>query len=198
VSTGGRRAPRRRAVGADLPPSREASADRRSLGGGGQVRRNRLAVSVVTSAASATLARGLAAWLAGAAPASARGAVAVALVSDARMRRLNRTFRGVDEATDVLSFEAGTPLVPARGPRSAPDLGEMAIAVGVARRQAGARGHSVGTELRILALHGLLHLLGYDHETDQGDMRRREERLRRAAGLPTGLITRTPGRHTER
>ena len=164
----------------------------------GQVRRSRLTVSVVTSPASAAIGRGLGAWLAAAAPASARGAVAIALVSDARMRRLNQTFRGVDAATDVLSFEAGAPLVPADRTQSAPDLGEIAIAVGVARRQAGAQGHSVGTELRILALHGLLHLLGYDHETDQGDMRRREERLRRAAGLPAGLITRTPGRHTER
>jgi probable rRNA maturation factor len=77
-------------------------------------------------------------------------------------------------------------------------LGEIAIALGVARRQAAEIGHPLGTELRILALHGLLHLLGYDHETDQGDMRRAEERLRRAAGLPTGLIARTPGRHSDR
>jgi probable rRNA maturation factor len=69
-------------------------------------------------------------------------------------------------------------------------LGDVAIAAGVARRQAARHGHSLATELRILALHGLLHLLGYDHEQDQGRMRRFEERLRRRAGLPGGLIAR--------
>lgn len=134
----------------------------------------------VPGAASA----GLAAWLPGAAPASAHGRMTIALVPDRVMRRLNRDHRGKDSATDVLSF-------PATGP--AGHLGDVAIALGVATRQAREAGHALRTELRILALHGLLHLLGYDHETDRGDMARVEERLRRQAGLPAGLIVRASG-----
>ena len=107
----------------------------------------------------------------------------MALVGDARMRRLNEAFRGVDRATDVLSFPSGEP--------PGGDLGDIAIAVGVARRQAASEGHALGVEIRILALHGLLHLLGYDHEVDHGAMRRFEEQLRRRAGLPAGLIARS-------
>jgi probable rRNA maturation factor len=145
-------------------------------------------------------ARSLESWLERHAPKSARGTVAIALVTDARMRRLNRTFRRVDQPTDVLSFPAyaqdfGGHAGP-QGPRprtQAPrHLGDLAIALGVAGRQARAEGHDLGTELRILALHGLLHLLGYDHEQDTGTMRTLEERLRRRAGLPAGLIARTP------
>jgi probable rRNA maturation factor len=69
-------------------------------------------------------------------------------------------------------------------------LGEIVIARGVARRQARAEGHPERTELRILALHGLLHLLGYDHESDNGRMQRVERRLRRKGGLRAGLIER--------
>ena len=69
-------------------------------------------------------------------------------------------------------------------------LGDIAIALGVARRQAREQRHSLQTEMRLLALHGVLHLLGYDHETDRGRMQRVEERLRRRAGLPSGLIVR--------
>ena len=103
------------------------------------------------------------------------------------MRRLNRRYRGVDRVTDVLSFPADS------GARSRADrfLGDLAIAKGVAGRQARREGHAYALELRILALHGLLHLLGYDHQTDQGEMRRLEERLRQRAGLPVGLIDRT-------
>lgn len=72
-------------------------------------------------------------------------------------------------------------------------LGDMAVARGVATRQAKALGHSLRVELRVLVLHGLLHLLGYDHETDTGEMARAEERLRRKAGLPLGLIAREHG-----
>jgi probable rRNA maturation factor len=144
---------------------------------------------------------GLARWLEAAAPRSARGEVTVALVTDARMRSLNRSFRGVDKATDVLSFpapepDAGRQPAWARGAKSHTYryLGDIAIAAGVARRQALAEGHALATELRVLALHGLLHLLGYDHERDLGQMRRIEERLRRRAGLPSGLIARAPDR----
>jgi probable rRNA maturation factor len=124
---------------------------------------------------------GLARWLQRVAPARARGEVAIALVGDARMRALNRLFRGKDYATDVLSFPGGEPAVA---------LGDLVIATGVARRQARAAGHALGTELRVLALHGLLHLMGYDHDTDDGRMARVERRLRRKGGLPAGLIER--------
>ena len=72
-----------------------------------------------------------------------------------------------------------------------PILGDIAIARGIARKQAKLLGHSLATELRVLALHGLLHLLGYDHESDNGRMARAEARLRRKAGLPLGLIARS-------
>lgn len=130
---------------------------------------------------------GLGRWLAGAAPARARGEVTIALLTDQAMRRLNETFRGADYATDVLSFPSEE-----RGV-----LGDIAIARGVAARQARRLGHAERVEWRILALHGVLHLLGYDHETDDGEMARVEERLRRRAGLPLGLITRA-GRTTRR
>jgi probable rRNA maturation factor len=138
-------------------------------------------------------ARGLGAWLAGAAPRGAQGVVDIALVSDPHMRRLNRTFRQVDRPTDILSFPAGeTDDAGPAGEEPRP-LGDIAIALGVAARQATDQGHGLRTELRVLALHGLLHLLGYDHERDQGQMRRAEHRLRRRAGLPSGLIARVPG-----
>jgi probable rRNA maturation factor len=149
----------------------------------------RLAVNVSMPDGPIGAARGLAAWLARTAPVSARGEVTVALVGDRRMRTLNRSFRGHDAVTDVLSFAtgpAGTAGAPAAGL-----LGDVVIAAGVARRQAAAQGHALSTELRILALHGLLHLLGYDHETDHGRMARVEARLRRKGGLPAGLIGRT-------
>ena len=118
------------------------------------------------------------------APARARGEVTIALVPDARVRALNRQYRGKDAPTDVLSFPAGE-----RG-----QLGEVVIAAGVARRQASEAGHSLQAELRVLALHGLLHLLGYDHEHDDGRMARLERRLRQKGGLREGLIERSaPG-----
>ena len=123
---------------------------------------------------------GLARWLASVAPARARGAVTLALVPDSRVRALNRRYRKKDAPTDVLSFPAEEPGT----------LGDIVIASGVARRQAHAAGHAFGTELRVLALHGLLHLLGYDHERDAGQMARLERRLRRAGGLREGLIER--------
>jgi probable rRNA maturation factor len=123
------------------------------------------------------------------APVRARGTVSIALVSDARVRALNRRYRGVNRTTDVLSFSANPgPLAAShqkRVTRNEPrvrTLGDIVIARGVARRQARGAGHS--------ALHGLLHLLGYDHERDGGRMQRAESRLRRRGGLPGGLIER--------
>jgi probable rRNA maturation factor len=129
---------------------------------------------------------GLSSWLRRVAPAGARGQVSIALVSDQRIRALNRAYGRKDYATDVLSFPS-EPL--ALSPE--PFLGEIVIARGVARRQARDARHSELTELRVLALHGLLHLLGYDHERDGGEMRRAERRLRRKGGLREGLIERT-------
>jgi probable rRNA maturation factor len=124
---------------------------------------------------------GLARWLARVAPRSARGELGIALVSDARMRVLNRSYRKKDYATDVLSFESDE------------SLGDLVIATGVARRQAREAGHPYQTELRVLALHGLLHLLGYDHEHpgDRGRMQRLESSLRRTGGLHAGLLARS-------
>ena len=143
---------------------------------------------------------GLARWLGRVAPAAARGDVAIALVSDARMRTLNRNYRRKDYATDVLSFravEGNSAGTAHRAPRSADPkfLGDLVIATGVAKRQARDAGHSCQTELRVLALHGLLHLLGYDHEdpADNGRMQRLETRLRRKGGLKAGLIGRVEG-----
>jgi probable rRNA maturation factor len=136
---------------------------------------------------------GLARWLSAVSPARVRGEVAVALVSDRHIRTLNRAYRGKDAATDVLSFPAGPGSSPA-----APDalLGDIVIARGVAGRQAREAGHGLSTELRVLALHGLLHLLGYDHEapSDAGRMARAEMRLRRKGGLREGLIGRSLAR----
>ncbi|HEY6212519.1 MAG TPA: rRNA maturation RNase YbeY [Vicinamibacterales bacterium] len=136
----------------------------------------------------------LAAWLRSVAPARARGVVSIALVSDALMRRLNRRYRGKDRVTDVLSFPVGGWGGWGRSSSNVPHppyLGDIVIARGVAQRQAREAGHQFTNELRVLALHGLLHLLGYDHEHDDGRMRRVEARLRRRGGLREGLIERT-------
>ena len=145
-----------------------------------------LAVSVVDERGRRA-APGLAAWLRRVAPGTAHGAVSIALVSDRRVRALNRAYRDADHATDVLSFPS--PQSPIPNP-SRPFLGDIVIARGLARRQAREAGHSERTELRVLALHGLLHLLGYDHEQDHGRMVRVERRLRRKGGLRDGLIER--------
>jgi probable rRNA maturation factor len=133
-------------------------------------------------------------------PSRVRGAVSVALVSDRRVRGLNRDYRSSDYATDVLSFPGrliDEPLFTEQ--TGEPFLGDIVIATGVARRQARAAGHSERTEVRILALHGLLHLIGYDHERDHGAMARAERRLRRKGGLREGLIERArPGRSSRR
>jgi len=124
---------------------------------------------------------GLDRWLVRIAPASARGEVAVALVSDPKMRQLNQRFKGINKFTDVLSFpvslDAPYPMSKFRF------LGDIVIAKGVATRQARKAGHRVRVEIRRLALHGLLHLLGYDHEHDDGRMERLERRLLKKGGL---------------
>jgi probable rRNA maturation factor len=148
----------------------------------------RLRVSLTAPDGPVAAGRGLAAWLSRVAPARASGEVTVALVSNRRMRALNRMFRGQDRVTDVLSFATADSAAPR--PTMPASLGDVVIAVGVATRQASDYGHGVGTELRVLALHGLLHLLGYDHEVDAGRMARVEARLRRKGGLPAGLIGR--------
>jgi probable rRNA maturation factor len=105
------------------------------------------------------------------------------LVTDDReLRRLNRGFLGHDYPTDVLSFPSGS---------TSGFAGEIAISAHRAAEQAGEFGHSVDEEVRILMLHGVLHLLGMDHETDRGAMARAEKRWRRHYGLPSTLIERT-------
>lgn len=114
-------------------------------------------------------------------------AVAVRLVSDAAMARLNRRFRGKKGSTDVLSFPAGG--TPQRRKPSSPAaseegyVGDIAIAPETASRNARLYSRSLAEELRMLILHGMIHLAGYDHENDRGQMARLERRLRRRLGL---------------
>ena len=102
----------------------------------------------------------------------------LALVGDARIQKLNRDYRGYDKPTDVLSFAADSSFEPGY-------LGDIVISVETANRQSRRRRSNLRRELKVLALHGLLHLLGYDHETDDGEMRRVEYRLRRRFGITT-------------
>ena len=108
------------------------------------------------------------------------------ITTDTELQRLNRTFRNKNYATDVLSF-------PSTHPGS---LGDVAISYARARSQARDNGHSPETEVRILMLHGVLHLLGMDHETDNGRMARAEKRWRTRLSLPNGLIERTSSART--
>ncbi len=117
--------------------------------------------------------------------------VTVCLVSDAAMARLNQNFRNKEGPTDVLSFPSVTRRRPVRlGRRSRPansgkqeDLGDIAISPAAARRYAKKYERKIAKELRVLILHGVLHLLGYDHETDQGEMDEFEQKLRKHFGL---------------
>ena len=104
-------------------------------------------------------------------------AIGCLITGDRELRQLNRRFRAQNHATDVLSF-----------PRQ--DGGEIAISLDRAIEQAAEHGHSVADEVRILMLHGVLHLAGMDHETDAGEMAAAEARWRKRLGLPTGLIGR--------
>ena len=109
----------------------------------------------------------------------ARGrSVTCLLTGDRELRRLNRRFLGRNYAADVLSFPGG-------------NGGEIAISLDRAAAQAKERGHGIAEEVRILMLHGVLHLSGYDHESDSGEMARAERRWRKRLGLPLGLIERT-------
>jgi len=140
---------------------------------GGPARRRRVEISG-RGRFPALRAPGLEPWLERllAALAPQADSLVLRLVGDRAMRRLNRVYRGQDATTDVLSFP-GAP---------SPDglhLGDVVVSVPEASRQAVARGHSAGREIRLLALHGILHCLGHDHETDGGEMERLERRLRR-------------------
>lgn len=122
------------------------------------------------------------------------GDVSVLLTGDAEIRRLNREFRHKDKATDVLSFPASAHPVAQSGRQGwgTHELaGDLAISVEMAARQAEEAGHSLFVELQILLLHGVLHLAGYDHETDSGTMARKEAALRKRFGLAPGLIERS-------
>lgn len=115
-----------------------------------------------------------------------RGRVSILVTSSAELRRLNRRYRRKDKPTDVLSF-------PATGNGVA---GDIAISAEVAARSARRFGHSAAAEVKILILHGLLHLAGLDHDhtRDRGRMSSREEALRRRLGLPASLIQRSSNR----
>ena len=113
-----------------------------------------------------------------------QGEVNVRIASNDEMRRLNREFRGKDKPTDVLSF-------PAYQNGKATLAGDIAISADIARANAGELGHSFEEEMKILLLHGLLHLAGHDHESDNGEMRELEQSLRAKLKLPSGLIERS-------
>jgi probable rRNA maturation factor len=108
-------------------------------------------------------------------PPEPEASLALCLVSDRRMREFNRRYRGRDATTDVLSFAVD----PLPGPQSERHLGDIVISVPTAERQARSARHSLERELMVLALHGYLHLLGYNHETDDGTMGRLERTLAR-------------------
>ena len=110
-----------------------------------------------------------------------RGDVNICITSNREMQALNRRFRGKNKATDVLSFPSQT-----RGV-----AGDIAVSLEIAARNAAELGHDLATEVKILILHGMLHLAGYDHEIDDGEMQAREARLRQKFKLPVGLIERT-------
>ncbi len=120
-----------------------------------------------------------------------QGAVNVLVTSSAEMKSLNRRFRGKDKPTDVLSFPTGS------GAQKE-FAGEIAISAEIATKNAHAFGHSPAQEVKILVLHGILHLRGYDHESDHGQMAKREEQLRAQLHLPLGLIERTHPRRDSR
>lgn len=112
------------------------------------------------------------------------GTVNVLVTGSSELRSLNRRFRDKDQPTDVLSFPPGPCFVNGLA-------GDIAISADIAKENARRLGHPAAQEIKVLALHGLLHLVGYDHECDQGVMARKERQLRRTLGLPLGLIERS-------
>lgn len=110
------------------------------------------------------------------------GEVNILLTTDAEMQRLNQQFRGKNKPTDVLSFPYAA--------RPDHQGGDIAVSLQTARAHAAQQGHSLLTEIKVLILHGMLHLAGHDHERDRGQMRRLEQRLRSELHLPSGLIER--------
>ena len=109
--------------------------------------------------------------------------VSVAFVDDDAMKTLNRKFRHKNKTTDVLTFPADDSYNEPRPRRSGRPLGDIVISIDQARRQAGDEKHSLAAEVRYLLLHGILHALGYDHETDSGEMNGVEVQLRDLVGL---------------
>jgi probable rRNA maturation factor len=118
------------------------------------------------------------------------GEFSVLLTGDERLRALNLQFRGMNKPTDVLSF----PALPDDANRG--QGGDLAISLETASAQAAEHGHTLQIEVKVLILHGLLHLAGYDHERDRGQMLRRENLLRKQFALPAGLLERTFARRT--
>jgi len=117
--------------------------------------------------------------------AALKSAVDVLVTSNAQMKSLNRRFRAKDKPTDVLSFPAAPDTARQRF------AGEIAISAEIASHNARALGHTPAEEVKVLVLHGVLHLQGFDHERDNGEMARRENQLRAKLGLPSALIERT-------
>jgi probable rRNA maturation factor len=117
-----------------------------------------------------------------------RGEVNIHVTSNRELQKLNRRFRRTDKPTDVLSFPSAVPKL----------AGDIAISADIAAASAADLGHSTETEMKVLILHGLLHLAGYDHERDDGDMQARERELRKQLKLPAGLIERTNSRSERR
>ena len=116
-----------------------------------------------------------------------QGVVNVLVTTSSAMRSLNLQFRGQNKATDVLSFPAAS--IAANGKRAF--AGEIAISAEIAAQNAARLGHSVALEIKILVLHGILHLAGFDHERDNGEMARKEAKCRRALRLPVSLTERS-------
>jgi probable rRNA maturation factor len=117
-----------------------------------------------------------------------RAPVNVLVTSSAAVLALNSQFRGQNKATDVLSFPSTSSTSKTRRPSAS--AGDVAISADIARENSIRLGHPVSQEIKILALHGVLHLAGFDHERDNGRMAREEAKLRRALRLPAALIER--------